>query len=124
MKKFVVVMFILVMAVTGFTGCCAEGCRYETDERVSYDVVLPQDGNAVEYIYLGKAFTFEVEHYDDGTASLVIWRHVEGEDSEWLNYFCTGHWDMEDTPYMPGLRSCIEANLDFCLEVMDRHGWA
>lgn len=117
MKKFVMMMVILVMTVTGLVDCIAEGYRYETDERVSYDIVLPQYGNAVEYVYLGKAFTFEIEHYEDGTASLVIWRHVEGEDSEWLNYFCTGHWTIEQ------LKRCADENLDFCLEVMDRHGW-
>ncbi len=124
MKKFVIAMIILVIAVTGFASCNAEGYRYETDERVSFCTVLPLDGNPVEYAYLGEAFTFEIEHYEDGTASLVIWRHVEGVDSEWLNYFSTGHWEMEDSNYMRGLRHTIEENLDFCLDVMDRHGWA
>lgn len=124
MKKFVCMMVVLTMAIAGlFASCFAEGHRWETDERVSVEVILPTNGNAVEYMYLGKAFTFEIEHYDDGTASLTIWRHVEGEDSEWLNYFCTGHWKMEDSQYMRGLRHVIEENLDFCLDTMDRHGW-
>lgn len=124
MKKFVCMMVVLMMAIAGFTSCFAEEhYRWESDERVSIQVILPTEGNAVEYMELGDAFTFEIEHYDDGTASLIIWRHVEGEDSEWLNYFCTGHCEMEDSQYMRGLRYIINENLDFCLKTMDRHGW-
>ena len=125
MKKFVCMMVVFMMAIAGFASCIAEGHRYEIDPRVSFSTILALEGNAFEYIELGQAFTFEIEHYDDGTASLIIWRHVDGEDSEWLNYFCTGHMEMDPiSPWHMSLRTIIEENLDFCLDTMDLHEWA
>jgi len=121
MKKFMMMVILVMTVISSLVSCYAEEYRYdwhETDDRVSYHTLQTQDGNTVEYFELGEAFTFEIEHYDDGRASMIIWRHVKGEDSEWLNYFCTGYWSIDQ------IRDCFGYNLDFCLEVMDRHGWA
>lgn len=115
MKKFVATILVVVLAVMMNSACCERQHYFRCldDARVYLPETPDEDGRIGKCFRIDCSGIFREEH-----AYYTIYRYVEGVDEAeivWYSYATSGDW-------MDAMTDCMR-QVDFCLEVMDRHGW-
>lgn len=123
MKKFVTITILIAVICTVAIGANAVGINMKRQRIIeTYDldvyVELLSIGIGEATLHVGETFDVTSWYYDGESAGIEIYRHapIDDETILWYAYGTTN-------PIAEEFCNELIKQIDFCEEVMQRHGW-